>query len=110
MIDTQALKALFDDDALVRKYINRFTEDMPVLLQKMRKVSEARRWDELSIQAHSYKSQMQYINETEAADVALALEKISTLPDPDAEKIDTHILQLEDHLMKLLPTLKQLNV
>ena len=110
MIDTQALKALFDDDALVRKYISRFTEDMPVLLHMIRKVSEAHRWDELSINAHSYKSQMQYINETEAADIALEVEKLSTLPDPDAEKIDALILQLENHLMKLLPALKQLNV
>ena len=110
MIDLKALKALFDDDVLVRKYIDRFAEDMPGLLQTMRKASDVRKWDELSIHAHSYKSQMQYINETDAADIATALEKISEATDHDAEKIHILIHQLEDHLTKLLPALKQLNV
>ena len=110
MIDLNALKALFDDDVLVRKYINRFVEDMPGLLHTMRKASEDQKWDDLSIHAHSYKSQMQYINEADAADIATALEKLSGAPDPDAEKIENLLLRLEAHLTKLLPALKQINV
>ena len=109
MIDLDTLKALFDDDVLVRKYIDRFAEDMPGLLRKMQFCLEARQWDELSIHAHSYKSQMQYINETVAVDAAHLVEQISAAPSPESEKIKVLIVELEEHLKYLLPQLKQFN-
>ena len=108
MIDMQSLKALFDDDVLVQKYIVRFIEDMPGLLQVMRNACENNHWDELSIHAHSYKSQLLYINETDAAEIAFDIEKSSAVPSPEQERIRQLIQILEDHLVRILPTMQQL--
>ena len=54
------------------------------------------------------KSQLQYINETGAAEVAFDLEKSSAGSSPDQEDIRQLIQNLEDHLTRILPTLQQL--
>jgi len=108
MIDMQTLRELFDDDDLVRKYLIRFTEDMPGLLRIMQNACDTHQWDELSIHAHSYKSQLQYINEAEAAAMAYDIEQRSTSPSPEQEPIAKLIQALDDHLKSVLPALKKI--
>ena len=108
MMDMKTLRELFDDDDLVRKYLVRFTEDMPGLIRLMRKACDSHQWDELSIHAHSYKSQLQYINEAEAAAMAYDIEQRSTGPSPEKERIANLIQALDDHLASVLPALKKI--
>ncbi|HZV69681.1 MAG TPA: Hpt domain-containing protein [Saprospiraceae bacterium] len=100
MIDTRTLLSLFDDEILVRKYLQRFVQDMPVLLQKMRTAYGAQHWNELSIHAHSYKCQMQYIQETDAINLAYELEKNSISSAPDSGLIENLIMELDSRLDK----------
>jgi len=106
MIDIHDLLSLFDDEMLVRKYLQRFAVDMPELLQKMRMAYDTQHWNELSIHAHSYKCQMQYIHETNATDLAYELEKISASTNPDPDRIEKLITELEFRLSKSLEEIK----
>jgi hypothetical protein len=108
MIDLHALQTLLEDEALVQKYLHRFREEMPVLLQNIKAAFSSRHFHELSILAHSYKSQMQYIHDHAAAGIAIALEKESATHDPDLRHLETLILQLEVQLSSALTDIHQL--
>lgn len=108
MIDLTALVSLLDDEVLVRKYLQRFNEDMPVLLRKIRAASDTEQWSEISIHAHIYKSQMQYLNEKEATGIAFELEKKSAVVSPEKDEIDLLITQLEILLKDTLEDIRKI--
>ena len=122
MIDIQYLASLFEDEVLVRKYLERFHEDMPKILLQMRTSYQDQNWSELSILAHSYKCQLQYLNENDTAALAYELEKISSrgvlhpprgvlhppLPSPDSNAIGELITQLENNLVPTLAEIWQI--
>jgi len=106
MIDKQLLISWLDDEVLVNKYLERFSHEMPLLIQQMYHASQSQQWGEMSLLAHSYKSQMQYIHDEEAASVAYLLEtKCSTIPEDPAE-VKTSISYLELRLHKTLEEIK----
>jgi len=108
MIDMKALLEFFDDEALVRKYLERFVEDMPKLIQQMRKAYTDQHWNELSIHAHSYKSQMQYIQDDSATYYAHELEKLSLAPGPGDGQIEFLINLLENKLEDVLLKIQEI--
>ncbi len=108
MIDVPALLSLLDDEALMRKYLERFTADMPTLLQQMRTAYQAQRWNEITIHAHNYKCQMQYIHEPMATSLAYELEIKSASPVPEASLIDHLITQLEYQLGHTLAEIQRI--
>jgi len=115
MIDIQYLASLFEDEVLVRKYLERFHEDMPKILLQMRTSYQDQNWSELSILAHSYKCQLQYLNENDTAALAYELEKLSSrgvlhppLPSPDSNAIGELITQLENNLVPTLAEIWQI--
>ena len=108
MINIDSLLSLLDDEVLVRKYLVRFTEDMPGLLRQMRLAYDAQQWNEISIHAHSYKCQMQYVNENFAANISIELEKKSSSSSPNPTEIDMLISQLENQLESTLAEIKQI--
>ena len=106
MIDIQYLISLFEDEVLVRKYLERFHEDMPMILLRMRAACQDQHWNELSILAHSYKCQLQYLNENDTANLAYELEKMCTSKPPNPDEISALITQLGNRLVN---TLKEIN-
>lgn len=108
MIDVHSLLSLLDDEVLVRKYLVRFTEDMPGLLRLMRLAYSSQRWNEISIHAHTYKCQMQYVNENFATNIAIELEKKSSSSSPIPTEIEKLISQLENQLEHTLAEIKQI--
>jgi len=106
MIDIQYLTSLFEDEVLVRKYLERFQEDMPKILHRVRTSYQNQQWSELSLLAHSYKCQLQYLNESDTATLAYEIEKKSASTSPDSNEIGELITQLEN---KLVDTLKEIH-
>lgn len=80
MIDTSLLNQLFDDQKMIRKYLEVFRNDAPNSLGELRSSIENSEWESASISAHSLKSQLQYLNEKEAAEIAYKMEKLCSLP------------------------------
>lgn len=110
MIDLQSLTALLDDEKLVRKYLDRFLQDMPVLLNQMHQAEMLEQWDQLQLHAHTFKSQSQYINATHSIQLAITLEQLSAATLPDRERIADLITQLEQELNETIMEIKQLSV
>lgn len=108
MIDLQHLTSLFDDEDLVRKYLERFHEDMPKILHQMRIACQDQHWSELSLLSHSYKSQLQYLNENDTAALAYEVEKKSTSSSPESNAIEELITQLENKLVFTLEEIHQI--
>ena len=108
MIDLQHLTSLFDDEVLVRKYLERFHEDMPKMSEQMREAFEKLRWNELSLLAHSYKCQLQYLNESDTASIAYDVEKKSSSNSVDANEIGVLITLLENKLVNTLEEIQQI--
>ena len=108
MIDLQHLTCLLDDEELVRKYLDRFYEDMPKVSQQIREAHEKQHWNELSLLAHSYKCQWQYLNELDTASIAYDLEKKSAYTSVDANEIGLLIIQLENKLSNTLEEIQKL--
>ena len=75
MIDVSLLKVLFDDDAMIRKYLVVFRDDVPVSLFSLRDYITNLDWDNASITAHSLKSQLQYLKEDQVSNLAYEIEK-----------------------------------
>lgn len=102
MIDIQKLTSLFDDDTLVRKYLERFATDMPALIHQMRDAFLQKQWGSLSLHAHTFKSQLQYVSEPTAAATAYDLERESAGASPDESRIEQLITSLEEQLGKIM--------
>jgi HPt (histidine-containing phosphotransfer) domain-containing protein len=86
MIDISLLNTLFDDEILVRKYLTVFKNDAPQIIAGLKENIKNLDWENASITAHSLKSQLQYLKESEASDLAYQIEKIcdnTTLIDHD---------------------------
>lgn len=75
MIDVSLLKVLFDDDAMIRKYLIVFRDDVPVSLYNLKDYITNLDWDNASITAHSLKSQLQYLKEDQVSNLAYEIEK-----------------------------------
>ena len=109
MIDQTALLALLDNEALVRKYLAKFSEEMPHLLMKMQTSFVNLDWDELAMHTHTYKSQVQYIRETESEDIAVESENQCAAEEPNAEKINALLFQLQKRLDTTVEEIAQIN-
>jgi HPt (histidine-containing phosphotransfer) domain-containing protein len=108
MINTNTLQSLLGDDTLVRKYLLRFTTDMPDLLRQIRSAYADQRWEEISIHAHTYKSQMQYIDDTNATHLAAELERKCADAAPAALLIGDLITKLDIRLIATLEEIRQI--
>jgi len=75
MIDVSLLKTLFDDDAMIRKYLLVFRSDVPMSLDELKESIKNMDWDNASITAHSLKSQLQYLKEDEISKLAYEIER-----------------------------------
>ena len=87
MIDVTLLRTLFDDENMIRKFLSVFKADVPITLSDLRERILSHDWEHASIVAHSLKSQLQYLKEEEASNVAFNIEKIcdpTNPPDEDA--------------------------
>ncbi len=102
MIDMQTLRSLLDDEELVRKYLQRFSIDIPILIVQMHHACDDQQWSQLSIQAHTIKCQMQYINEPIAAGLAYELEMMGASSSPELHQIGNVLKCLEDQLNRIL--------
>jgi HPt (histidine-containing phosphotransfer) domain-containing protein len=102
MIDIQKLTSLFDDDMLVRKYLERFAAHMPTLIHQMRDTFLQKQWGALSLHAHTFKSQLQYVSEPTAASTAYDLERESAGTSPDEARLEQLINSLETQLGQIM--------
>ncbi|MDZ4748201.1 MAG: hypothetical protein SH808_06905 [Saprospiraceae bacterium] len=102
MIDLQTLRSLLDDEELVRKYLQRFSVDMPALVDQMHHACDDQQWGQLSIHAHTLKCQMLYINEPIATGLAYELEMMGASSSPQVYQIDNLLKCLEDQLKCIL--------
>ncbi len=99
MIDTSLLRSLFEDDALVSKYLAVFRQDVPISMLDIKTSLLNKDWEHASIIAHSLKSQLQYLNETKASEMALSIEKMCENGfEPDMETLKNKISTLETYL------------
>lgn len=98
MIDQSALLTLFDSEELVKKYLQKFAEDMPHLLMKMQTSFVNLDWKELAMHTHTYKSQVQYIQDTESADIAMEIESQCADAEPKPQRINALLFQLQKRL------------
>ena len=85
MIDVSLLKSLFEDELMIRKFLSVFKADVPVSLADLRDRILSHDWEHASIVAHSLKSQLQYLKEEEASNVAFNIEKICDPSNPPDE-------------------------
>ncbi len=108
MIDMVSLSALLDDETLVRKYLTRFVDDMPGLIRKMSLAFESQQWSEISLHAHTYKSQVQYINDTHSIKLVHELEQCTSALLPDPTHIGQLITQLELQLNIIVEEIHQI--
>lgn len=99
MIDVSLLKSLFEDDQMIRKFLSVFKADVPITLADLRARIISHDWEHASIVAHSLKSQLQYLKEDEASNVAFNIEKICdpTNP-PDEENVYNKFEILEKYI------------
>ena len=57
MIDTSLLRSLFENEALVSKYLAVFRQDVPLSMSDIKTSLLNKDWEHASIIAHSLKSQ-----------------------------------------------------
>jgi HPt (histidine-containing phosphotransfer) domain-containing protein len=74
MIDLQSLTSLFDDEILVKKYLDRFAQEMPIAMQQLNAAWHEKNYHTLALHAHTLKSQFQYVNDKHAIATATDLE------------------------------------
>ncbi len=102
MIDVSLLKVLFDDDAMIRKYLGMFRDDVPVSLLSLRDYITNLDWDSASITAHSLKSQLQYLKEDKLSNMAYEIEKKCEDPnDVHGEEINVLIDEMSPALVQI---------
>ena len=109
MIDMQSLAALLDDDSLVRKYLDRFVQDMPVLMEHMHSAVAHQQWEQLQLHAHTYKSQAQYLNASTSIRIASTLEQLCTDSKPDRDRIEQLLNELKKELRATIHEIRQIN-
>jgi HPt (histidine-containing phosphotransfer) domain-containing protein len=109
MIDLQSLTTLLDDQTLLRKYLDRFAIDMPALLKQIEAAATEENWEQLHLHAHTFRTQLQYLNITSAIAIAAALEQMSTTARPDKHAIEHMITQLSDLLIDILAEIRLIN-
>ena len=104
MIDVSLLKLLFDDDAMIRKYLIVFRRDVPETLPKLKEYLQNMDWDNASITAHSLKSQLQYLKEDQVSNLAYEIEKKCEEPNlTQVEEINVLLDEMSsamDHIFK----------
>lgn len=102
MIDVSLLKVLFDDDAMIRKYLVVFRDDVPVSLLSLGDYIANLDWDNASITAHSMKSQLQYLKEDQVSNLAYEIEKKCEEPSQvDAKEIRVLLDALSGELVHI---------
>ena len=108
MIDLQSLSALMNDEALVRKYLHRFSDDMPMLMKLMWDAFTTQDWKEIGLHTHTFKTQMQYINDPESTNLALKLEQSCAGASPDREAINQLLIHLDQQLLNTLKEIRSI--
>ena len=76
--------------------------------EQIREAYEKQRWNELSLLAHSYKCQWQYLNEGVTASLAYDIEKKSSSTSVDVNEIGMLITVLENKLVNTLLEIQQI--
>lgn len=81
MIDLSTLFGLFDDEALVVKFLSLFQKEVPLLLVQLENNILEKEPEKANINAHTIKSQLKYLGATQAINLAESLEHAC---EPDA--------------------------
>jgi len=76
MIDLSNLDRLLGSKESAMRFLSMIAEEAPKAMQKMQDFSRDQDWASCSIEAHSFKSQMRYLNEEHAAELAFQLESL----------------------------------
>lgn len=108
MINRQNLLTRLEDENLVQKYLQRFLTDMPILMQKMQTSLINHEWAVLALEAHTFKSQVQYLDDEGSADLAFELEKSCADETPDPDRLNHLLYQLEKQLGLTLEEIRKI--
>ncbi|MBK9256651.1 MAG: Hpt domain-containing protein [Saprospiraceae bacterium] len=109
MIDTSLLKELFDNDDMILKYLKLFAQEVPVSFSRLKDNLENGNLKDVTIEAHSLKSQLNYLNATDSAAIALEIEQLSDKNCPsDKEIIVNKMNALEILLDKIILEINEL--
>ena len=108
MINQQNLLTRLEDENLVQKYLHRFSTDMPILMQKMQTSLINHEWAALAIEAHTYKSQVQYLDDDVSGDLAFEVEKTCADETPDPDRLQHLLYQLEMQLGLTLDEIRKI--
>ena len=103
MIDIDLLSKLFGNQETVNKFLLVFQKDVPVLLDKLKADHSGELAEEVSINAHSLKSQFAYLKAERAKDLAIQIEmQSSRAGDYPYPTIDRLIKNLEGEIKLIL--------
>lgn len=96
MIDTSVLSQLFEDPAMIHKYLTSFKSDIVSSLEELKNNIRENDWKSASITAHSLKSNLKYLNETDAARLAQEIEEKCERHDiEESYNLHLHVTLLE---------------
>jgi HPt (histidine-containing phosphotransfer) domain-containing protein len=106
MIDTTVLDKLFNDKEMVRQFLLSLTVELPKSLSSVKSSFEQGEFTEMSIHAHTMKTQFAYLNKENGVQCAQAIENYEELQShvlaeklKELEKITLQInLDLKAHL------------
>ncbi|MBK9272081.1 MAG: Hpt domain-containing protein [Saprospiraceae bacterium] len=105
MIDLSLLQNLFGDEELVHKFLYNFNNEAPRQLEKLISHIQNEEFKKASIEAHSLKTQLAYLQDVDAVNMAYTLEKQT-----DSNHFDAHgqILELSFQLKEKINSITEL--
>lgn len=96
MIDTSVLNQLFEDPVMINKYLTSFKSDIVTSLEDLKNNIRENDWENASITAHSLKSNLKYLNESDAARLAQEIENQCERHDVgESRNLHLHVTLLE---------------
>lgn len=105
MIDFNRLYQLFNgDQKLVKKFLRIFKQQTPIQLAELATFIEGENWAQVSIVAHSLKSQIKYLNLKDLATLAYHIEQRAEL-NKGVDKIPLLFERLQVGLEEILAEL-----
>jgi HPt (histidine-containing phosphotransfer) domain-containing protein len=96
MIDTSVLNQLFEDPVMIKKYLASFRSDIVISLEEMKLNIRKNDWQNAAITAHSLKSNLTYLNETDAVRLVQEIEnKCETHEMAESRELHLRVILLE---------------
>jgi len=104
MIDLSLLQDLFGDEELVKKYLVNFKKEAPKQIENIKEHLHHNRPLEASIEAHSLKSQLAYLKENDAMQLAYSIEQLGA--DGEFNNCRSMHLKMQDLELRILNVLE----